>query len=113
MSTMIFSTAADDSVDMVSSSLGIGEFFQDKYTNPFTSHIAIGCRRKGFATSIFREHACFAVTDMQFGRDQSINTADDGRAAHATLDSTHPLMNGHQRTRACCLNRFAWSVQIQ
>src|SRR5437764_1388690 len=41
-SAMVFSTPTYTPINMVASLLGLGEPFQYEYTNPFTSHIAIG-----------------------------------------------------------------------
>ena len=110
---MVFGTGADHAINMVTRLLCIGEFFQHEYTNPFASHIAIGLRREGFAASILTQHACFAETDMHFGRDQGIDATDNSHSALTTLDRIHPPVNGHQGTGACCLNRLAGSVQVE
>src|SRR5436305_3718244 len=76
--TMIFGTASNEPINTVSILLGCGERLEHEYTHPFTPYIAVGLRREGFAVSVGREHARFAETDVQFGRDQSIDTTDDG-----------------------------------
>ena len=112
-STMIFGTAANHAINMVIRLLCIGELFQDEYPNPFASHIAIGLGREGFAPPILTEHARFTVTDMQFGRDQSIDSTYNGHVALTALDRVHAAMDGDQGTGARRLNCFACSVQVE
>src|SRR5436853_2239841 len=76
-------------------------------------HVLITSGSDGIATSIFTQHARFAETDMRLRRDQDIDTADDGQSRLSTLDRIHTPMDSDQGTRACCLNRFAGSVQVQ
>src|SRR5436305_2128568 len=67
--TMIFGTATNHPINMVTSLLRIRELFQDEHTDSLASHIAIGRSCEGLAASIWREHACFANPDVQFRGD--------------------------------------------
>src|SRR5436305_11554059 len=93
--TMIFGAPTDHAINMVTCLFCIGELFQHQYTDPFTSHKAISCRREGFAASIRTEHARFARTDMYFGGDQSVDTTHDSQGALTALDRVHTSMNGN------------------
>ena len=112
-SSMVFATANDHPINMVSILLSLSEPFQDKHADPFSSHITIGLSREGFASSIWREHSRFARTDVQFGGDQGIDTAYDGHATLSILNGLHPPVNGNQGTGAGCINRLARSVQVE
>src|SRR5437667_2339877 len=82
---MVFSTAKNNTINMVTSLLSVGEPFEDEYADSFASHIAIGRGCKGFAASILTQHARFACADVNFGRHQSIDPANDGHVTRATL----------------------------
>src|SRR5436305_1243366 len=93
---VVFGTAAYHPINMVPISLGSGELFEDKHSDSFASHIAIGLGREGFAASILTEHARFAKADMHLGRDQGIDPTDNGQRALPTLNRVHSSVNGNQ-----------------
>src|SRR5436853_1550882 len=61
---MVFGTATNHAINMVTIPLGQVKLFQHKHTNSFTSHIAVGRGIEGFTVSILTQHACFTVADM-------------------------------------------------
>src|SRR5436305_2229976 len=111
--TTVFGTATDHAINVVTSLLGIRKLFEDKYADPFTSYKAIGLSREGFASSVFTKHACFAHTDVRFGRDEGVDTAHNSHRALTTLKHAHSSVNGYQRTGAGGLNRLAGSMQVE
>src|SRR5436305_4345272 len=110
---MIFCAPDDHAIDMVGVSLGIRERLQHEHASSFTPHIAVGCRREGFAASIRTQHSCFAETNMQFWREQGIDATNESHLTLTTLNSTHPSVNGDQGTGASCLNGFAGPMQVE
>src|SRR5947207_1877546 len=112
-SSMIFSTPAYYTINMVTSLLRCRELFQDEYPDSFATHIAIGSRREAFAAPIGTEHPRFTVTDMQLGRDQDIDATYNSYGTLTALDGVHAPVDGDQGTGAGRLKRFAGSVQVE
>src|SRR5436305_6790056 len=96
---MIFGTPANDPINMIFITFSFRELFQHQYTDPFASHIAIGLCREGLASSIRTQHPSFMITNVQFGRDQSIDTANNGHSTLTTLNGSHTSVNSYERTR--------------
>jgi hypothetical protein len=65
----------------------ICQFLQHQNSRPFSSDIPVGIFGEGFAFSVFAEHACFAVADMRFFRQNRIDSPGNRHVAFSVFYS--------------------------